>query len=1112
MTDEILEESPKAVKFIDPYTNLQEDYSWLGLDRIPEEVPNVFLDRIFEQEQMDPAQELVWVMKNPDYLHFACRHLLNIEMLPFQLVVLETLWKYRMPMLIGTRGLSKSFILAVYCLLKMIFYPGCRIIICGAAFRQSKIVFDYMANIWEKAPILRDISGSGKMVGPKRDIDRCTTYVGDSTCISIPLGDGCLSPYTQMTYNNSFGIISEIIEEKNDDIPEINIIENSIWSHNGFVKSDESYYNGIKDTKIIKTSRGFSYEGTFNHKMKVLRNGEIQFVRSDEIIIGDRILIDRSYRWHDGKIDENLDECYALGLILGDGSFTTDYVIRYATEDNELIESLKKCNFSDKEWRPNDKYHYSVYGKQTVKNWLNKWGLQKTHTINKKLPKKVLSASREQMTACIQGLFDTDGGVQISTLKGGIAVSVTFWNTSEELVNQLQYILTHYGIISKKKSRSRGVENWNVEHSIQMTGMDAYNFYKEIGFRLTQKQILLQTAFKDKARINSTEDEVPDIKEDMIDFIKGIGKVPILMKSDGVSLANLKKKKKITRKSIQRFLDKYKDYECEFTQKLKKLANPNIYYDTVISIENGKSKTYDIHVPNTHEYCANGFFSHNTKIRGFRANVIIGEEFSSIPEEIFNLVVQGFGVVSSSPIEKVKEAAMVSKLKKMGQWTEELNDLRLSQATGNQIIYSGTAYWSFNHFARTWEKFHKIIASKGQDWSVFDGQPPPEGFNWKDYAILRIPYTAMPEGMLDAGIVATAKANLSISQFNMEFNAIFSGDSEGFFKRSIIEAATTNRPLTTSTGRRIQFSAMKHGEKDKAYVIGVDPAAMEDNAAIVILEMDTDHRKIVHCWTTNRKKFQNLKREMAKQGTILQNDYYGYIARKIREFMGSFNTERIVMDKNGGGIAVAEALKVVNPGEHCVYEIIDPEKPKHDDGEQGLHILELLAPTSDYNSESNHGMLKDLQDRVLMFPRFDTIEIEKAILQDKQTGTTYDTYEEICEEIEELKNEMTIINVTQSSALGKEVYDVPRVKSSGMEKGHLRKDRYSALLYANYYARNKNKQEAFKIEYVPVGGLKQDLIAHSVGQAGQMYVGPGTLKFAGKGQYRGPEGNIVVRH
>lgn len=487
------------------------------------------------------------------------------------------------------------------------------------------------------------------------------------------------------------------------------------------------------------------------------------------------------------------------------------------------------------------------------------------------------------------------------------------------------------------------------------------------------------------------------------------------------------------------------------------------------------------------------------KIRGMRANYILADEYQSLNEEIFNTVIQAFAVVASNPIEKIKEAAMIKRMKGEGLWTDEMQALYIQSIGGNQIVHAGTADYTFKHFYKKFKIWHDIIRSKGDAKKMSDllgvDNVLNKGFNWKDYAILRIPYSEIPEGLMDSGILAQAKSSLSRVQFLTEYSAIFSADSDGFYRRSIIEDATTNKPITLTTGETIQFRPTKVGDPTKGHVIAVDPAAEQDNAAIVVLELNQDHRKILYCWTTNRKRYNDLKKVYKDKGIELGDDYYRFIAKKIRELMRRFNTERVVIDKHGGGIAVEEALSsrdTCNGNELPLYPVVDEEEEKPTDFLEGLHILQMLAMSSESNSDANHGMLKDLQNQTLLFPMFDSIELARSIEIDNIEENLVDTYEDLLNEIEELKNELSSITVTASSALGKETFDVPGAHN---KKNKKRKDRYSALLYGNYYARLKGKNEVVKIDYRATGGTK-DTIKKTMGyDKGMMYYGPGTLKF-----------------
>ena len=69
----------------------------------------------------------------------------------------------------------------------------------------------------------------------------------------------------------------------------------------------------------------------------------------------------------------------------------------------------------------------------------------------------------------------------------------------------------------------------------------------------------------------------------------------------------------------------------------------------------------------------------------------------------------------------------------------------------------------------------------------------------------------------------------------------------------------------------------------------------------------------------------------------------------------------------------------------------------------------------------------------------------------------YDTLEDAAMEVEELKDELSTIVMSVTTA-GRERWNTPEVKLGSGKKGRMRKDRYSALVIANMIARNDSKR------------------------------------------------------
>jgi len=507
------------------------------------------------------------------------------------------------------------------------------------------------------------------------------------------------------------------------------------------------------------------------------------------------------------------------------------------------------------------------------------------------------------------------------------------------------------------------------------------------------------------------------------------------------------------------------------------------------------------------------------KIRGFRASTIIADEYSSIPEEIFNTVVQGFASTSKTPVEAAKQLAIEKRLKTLDINNDIKNELVNQQKDGNQIICAGTAYYQFNHFAQKFDMWKKIIESKGdinKTSEIFGGfNNIPKNFNYKDYAIIRIPSAALPDGLLDRRMLANAKATLPKNIYLMEYEAVFVKDSDGYFCRSLIESCTTtpNKSIMTSDGE-VTFTPMMRGIRGRKYVFGIDPGAESDRFGITILEAWPNHYRVVYCWAINKPEFNKKK----KGGLIDEKiDYYDYCCSKIRELIKLFEPIRIEMDSQGCGYPISEMLRSKKgldkeKGEVPVYEIIDVDHLKPTDGEtDGPHILHLVQPTSEFNAYANAALHKSFETKRLLFPAFDVTIMQSSLIAEKALNITNDTYEENIYNIEELKNEICTIQRSETST-GKERFDTASVVTGSVmegrqKKGRLRKDRYTSLLIAHKYVYTIDAAPTMPISYDDVPGNFQ-LIKTNPNHGLYRGAGCGAMENTNKKKYSDALGGI----
>ena len=446
-----------------------------------------------------------------------------------------------------------------------------------------------------------------------------------------------------------------------------------------------------------------------------------------------------------------------------------------------------------------------------------------------------------------------------------------------------------------------------------------------------------------------------------------------------------------------------------------------------------------------------------TTVRGKRSNDTVAEEFASINRHVFENVIGGFSVVNQNPVDKLRQTASDKKRKELGVAEEIRED---SPIVPNQTLISGTCYYQFNHFYEYFKKHRDIIRSMGDKdrlRNVVGDEADNPAFDWKDYCIIRIPYNMMPDGYFDSSQISRSKVNTIASNFLAEYGACFPSDSDGFFKRSLIERCVPNESnIIRINNSIVDFIPKLEGNSQSRFVLAIDPASENDNCAITIIELREDHRRVVYCWTTNKK----LHRKNLAVKRTQEDNYWAFVVRKIRDLMKRFPCCAIAIDSQGGGNAIMEGLHdqdKMEKDELPIWPILN--QPKHEwcDTQEGLHIIHMLHfANNEWLGNAYFNTKKDMEEQLLLFPSFDgaTIGLSIDLVDEKFIeGGLDENMENLIEEIEELKNELTCIIHTKTPS-GKDQFTVPEIKTAEGKKARVKKDRASALIMANSVARS----------------------------------------------------------
>jgi len=446
-----------------------------------------------------------------------------------------------------------------------------------------------------------------------------------------------------------------------------------------------------------------------------------------------------------------------------------------------------------------------------------------------------------------------------------------------------------------------------------------------------------------------------------------------------------------------------------------------------------------------------------TKIRGLRAHYILVDEYDSVPYEVYQVVVRGFGSVKRDPVQAVKWTRLMDMLREQGIDTSRVDT---TDKNWNQIVLSGTAGFHFKHFYQDYKRYEAIIKNKicqdnAQQFMEDLGEEfatDIENLDHRDFSIIKMPYTSLPDGYLDEKLIAQASATMPKMLFNMEYMAEFASDSDGFFRMSTLEYATC--PFVNDAGEEVDFEPLVKGDPNKAYVMGVDPShGQHDNFAIAIIELGPPNR-IVNILTISVKGLKNLKKNDPTTKSI-----YDAGARAIQDLVKSFNIVQICMDAGGGGRSVLSLLQLdefFRADDVPIWEVDDNDHKLH----RGLHIMVLRNfQSSIWLSEANHTMLNDFEIRRLLFPRYRTNPVAGQ-------GLGFNPLEDIYLEIQAAKTEISCITVSETRT-AKEQFILLQIENDTPVN---LKDRYTSVLLANDAAHYFQDIHGGDFEYVALGG------------------------------------------
>ncbi len=399
------------------------------------------------------------------------------------------------------------------------------------------------------------------------------------------------------------------------------------------------YNGGVKPTRRIKTRLGYELEGSLVHPVLVLRDGQEQWVRLGDLAVGDCIGLRRNtqlfgdrtalppvaYTGPKGKgrngrltlpmqIDERLARL--LGYIVAEGSLT-DTAVWITNGDRRVLDDIHTLcrelfSVEAREYPKADGSCCSIsISSMELVHWLSAVCGITRGAANKRVPLPVMTAPRPVVLAFLEGLFWGDGTISARKSLGSNRFKIA--TASQELGRQVQTILLNLGILSARYRET--IQERFTAWSVVVTGdavIDLVALLPSLRGKCTDGAAAL-VARRGRTNVAGIP-QLHGLVRTVIDDARAARPQALPYTDRYATTASWGRRP--TRPVLERIINEAETvigHATTATVTLREQLDPSRVWLPVEGIVEGEARVYDLTVPGTHSFCANGFVNHNSQ-------------------------------------------------------------------------------------------------------------------------------------------------------------------------------------------------------------------------------------------------------------------------------------------------------------------------------------------------------------------------------------------------------------------------------------------------------------------------------------------------------------------
>ncbi len=480
--------------------------------------------------------------------------------------------------------------------------------------------------------------------------------------VVLPTGAGkCVTGDTLVLAN---GGLHPLVTLGDPNGPAVQASAVHVWGRAGQECASHWYQDGSRATVRIRTRAGYELEGTKTHRILVwVADGRMDWKALGTIEPGDIAVIERGPGWFadtDAVIPdttETLDRnarrvklpdhltpelAELMGYAVADGTLTHRTHLPITKNDAFVIGQLQRlaasvglrASVQRSPQRATNTILHSVH----FRTAMDALGLHAAVAPDKVVPWSVLQGTRPIVVAFLRGLFDGDGYVERNRARVGLTTA------SERLSREVQLLLLQLGIVATRRPK-RVASVQKTYWVVSIGGTSLRQFAAVVGFGTPYKQAALAEV---AARpVNNNLDVVPHVEgllhQVHFAYRRRFGHYP-----PGYGKSWESYRSGLRRPSygtLALFVHGYAGVADDPAyQELHALEEDAPFLDPIVTVESGTAPVYDLVVPGTHSFWANGFINHNTVLAAALSQHTAGRVlFLCHRDELVQQAVEKFG-------------------------------------------------------------------------------------------------------------------------------------------------------------------------------------------------------------------------------------------------------------------------------------------------------------------------------------------------------------------------------------------------------------------------------------------------------------------------------------